>query len=111
MIASGPLPDRTLQQWRQSEERLERLAPEQRPAAEHVIARVLMELRRRLGSAFTVQELVWLYEDSAGWTFDLATQVAPGAPWAWEPRVIDTAFLRYVNSATDYAGGRRLDHR
>jgi len=40
---------------------------------------------------------------------DLAVSVAPGAPWAWDQRIVaDAAFARYVREATDYAGGRRM---
>jgi hypothetical protein len=53
------------------------------------------ELRKRLGSRFTVAELADLYASSP----DL------GADPAW---LVDAAFGRYAREASDYAGGRRL---
>jgi hypothetical protein len=61
-------------------------------------------------SAYTVDELVELYDRGTSWVLDLAYRVAPEAPWAWDERVIaDAAFARYVRGATDYAGGRRVE--
>lgn len=97
------------QQWRQGERYLEEAAPEQLPALHRVEEAILAELRRRLGGAFSADELVDLYEDGTGWCLDLAARVAPRAPWSWDARVADAAFARYVRSAHDYAGGRRLE--
>jgi hypothetical protein len=52
-------------------------------------------LRRRLGSTFTLEELVDLYVASP----DL------GSEPAW---LVDAAFNRYAREATDFAGGRHL---
>ena len=46
------------------------------------------ELRRRLGSGYTVDELVDLYGCGTSWVLDLAYRVAPEAPWAWDERVV-----------------------
>jgi len=53
------------------------------------------ELRKRLGSTFTVAELADLYASSPDY----------GAEPAW---LIDAAFGRYAREASDFAGGRRL---
>jgi hypothetical protein len=99
-----------IQQWRQGERRLEAAPERERPALERVTQQVHAELRRKLGGAFTVDELVELYDRGTGWILDLAVHVAPGAPWAWDQRIVgDAAFARYVREATDFAGGRRLD--
>ena len=52
-------------------------------------------LRRRLGSTFTLDELVSLYSSSPDF----------GADPAW---LVDAAFARYAREAADYAGGRHL---
>ena len=57
--------------------------------------RLVEELRKRLGSAFTLAELADLYASSP----ELA-----GAP-AW---IVDAAFARYAREASDFAGGRPL---
>ena len=98
-----------IQQWRQGELYLDAALPEQFEALQRVEEAILAELRRRLGGAFTADELVALYEDGTGWCLDLAARVAPRAPWSWDGRVADAAFARYVRSALDYAGGRRLE--
>jgi hypothetical protein len=53
------------------------------------------ELRRRLGSTFTLEELADLYGSSPDF----------GADPAW---LVDAAFRRYAREAADYAGGRHL---
>jgi hypothetical protein len=97
-------------QWHEGERRLAAATPEQRPALEQVTARLVADLRRRLGGPFTTSELLDLYELGTGWTLDVAVAIAPGAPWAWDARTVaDAAFARYVRDATDFAGGRRID--
>ena len=104
--------DTAIYQWRAGERRLAEAAPHERPALERVTARIHAELRRRLGGAFTVDELAELYDRGTGWCLDLAYAVAPGAPWAWDARTVaDAAFARYVREAVDFAGGRRLEPR
>lgn len=104
--------DTALLQWQAGERRLSDAEPTQRPALERVTQRIVGELRRRLGGAFTVDELVELYERGTGWTLDVAYDTAPGAPFAWDERVVtDAAFARYLREAVDFAGGRRMDPR
>ena len=98
------------QQWREGERRLAAAPPDQAVAMYRVTDAIQAELRRRLGGAFTVDELVDLYDRGTDWCLDLAYQIAPGAPWACDARTTaDAAFARYVNTARDYAGGRRLE--
>jgi hypothetical protein len=100
--------DTAIHQWRDGERRLEEAPAEQRPALERVTEAIYRELRRRLGGAFTTEELADLYDAGTDWALELAAQVAPGAPWAWDQRVVaDAAFGRYVREAADFAGGRR----
>jgi hypothetical protein len=101
-----------VQQWRDGERRLAQAEPAQRPALERVTQRIVSELRKRLGGAFSVDELVDLYDRGTSWCGGLAYAAAPGAPWAWDVRTVgDAAFARYLREATDYAGGRRVDPR
>lgn len=96
-------------QWREGQRRLDEASREELRVLDRVVQRIYEELRRRLGSAFTTDELVELYESGTGWAQRLAMEAAPEDPWAWEPRtVVDGAFARYVREASDYAGGRRL---
>lgn len=101
--------DSAVQQWREGLRRLDDAPPHERPALERVTERVYEQLRRRLGSTFTLDELADLYDDGTSWTLDLAAQVAPAAPWAWDQRIVaDAAFGRYMREAVDFAGGRRM---
>ena len=97
-------------QWEAGLHALEASAFDERPILEKVTRLVQQELRRRLGGAFTVDELVALYEeDGTGWVSDLAAAAEPQAPFAWDVRIVgDAAFARYLRSAVDYAGGRRI---
>lgn len=98
-----------IQQWREGQRRLEDAPREQHRVLDRVVEEIFLELRRRLGSAFTVEELVDLYESGTEWAQQVAMQTAPDQPFAWEPRtVVDGAFGRYVREASDFAGGRRL---
>ena len=100
------------QEWQQGARRARDTPPHQRAAVDRVVDELVAELRRRLGSTFTVDELVELYDHGTSWCLDVAYAIAPGAPWAWDARTTaDAAFARYVREATDYAGGRRLDER
>jgi hypothetical protein len=99
-----------LEQWHEGERRMAGAAPDQRPALEEVVERIVAELRKRLGGTFTTEELTELYERGTDWCTDLAALVAPDAPWAWDARTVaDAAFLRYLREARDYAGGRRTE--
>ena len=53
------------------------------------------ELRKRLGSSFTLEELADLYASSP--------DVGPSPAW-----LVDAAFGRYAREAVDFAGGRPL---
>jgi hypothetical protein len=98
-----------IHQWREGQRRLEAAEPPEQRILRRVTEQIYLELRRRLGSAFTIDELVALYEDGTDWAQQVAMGVAPDHPNAWDPRtVVDAAFARYVREATDYAGGRRL---
>ncbi len=102
--------DTAIHQWRDGERRLGDAPAPQLPALERVTDAVHRELRRRLGGACTTDVLAALYATGTDWTLDLAVAIAPGAPWAWDPRIVaDAAFARYVREATDYAGGRRIE--
>jgi hypothetical protein len=97
-----------MDQWQSGLRRLAQAPPEERPTLERVTRRIESELRRRLGGPFQTMELVDLYDrEGTGWCTDLAVQVAPEQPWAWDVRIVaDAAFGRYVREAGDFAGGR-----
>ena len=95
-------------QWREGERHVREAPPAQRRVLERVVERVVAELRRRLGSRFQTAELVELYDRGTTWVIEVATRVAPDEPAAWDPRIADAAFARYLREASDYAGGRLI---
>jgi hypothetical protein len=96
-------------QWEEGLRRLAEAAPLERRMLERVTAAIEAELRRRLGGAFTTSELADLYDQGTDWVTDIAVSVAPEDPYAWDVRTVgDAAFGRYLRSATNFAGGRRL---
>ena len=99
-----------IHQWREGERRLEAAPPRRRRTLDRATDAIFRELRRRLGGAFTTEELAELYDAGTDWCLSIAATAAPDAPWAWDPRTVaDAAFARYVREATDYAGGRRIE--
>jgi hypothetical protein len=100
--------ENAIYQWQQGERRLQAAPAERRQLLERVTDTLVAELRRRLGGRFSAQELVELYGKGGAWCLQLAMNVAPDDPWAWEAGVVvDAAFGRYLREAADYAGGRR----
>jgi hypothetical protein len=96
--------DQAIGLWRDGERRLAAAEPDDRPALERVRDELVVELRRRLGSAFTTAELANFYStQGTDWCFDIATRTAPANPAAWDmPTVAGAAFARYAREATDY---------
>ncbi len=96
--------------WEEGQRRLASAEPSDRAVLERVTDAIVGELRRRLGGIFTLQELTALYmEQGTDWCFQLATEVAPSAPAAWDvTTVAGAAFARYAREAIDYAHGRRI---
>jgi hypothetical protein len=96
-----------LPQWEEGQRRLSAAPSDLRPTLERVTARVVDELRRRLGGPFTTAELVEFYDRGTGWVTDVAVAAAPEDPEAWDVRTVgDAAFARYLREAGDFAGGR-----
>jgi hypothetical protein len=95
--------------WQEGQRRLAAADGAERIAMERVVDDLVVQLRRRLGGPFTVDELARLYiEQGTDWTFDVAVRVAPSTPAAWDlTTVAGTAFARYAREASDYTTGRR----
>ena len=97
------------EQWDQGVQRLDAADPEQQATLERVTRAIQNEIRRRVGGAFTLDELVHLYDEGTGWCTGLAVEEAPEEPFAWDARIVaDAAFGRHARAARDYAGGRRI---
>ena len=97
-----------LPQWQEGLRRLAEASAAERRMLERVTGAIEDELRRRLGGAFTTDELADLYDEGTAWATDLAVATAPEDPYAWDARTVaDAAFARYLREASDFAGGVR----
>ena len=92
--------------WAEGERRLREYDGPARRPVDRVVTQLIGELRRRLGSRFSTQELADLYEDSQRWTMGLAVRLAPDEPIAWEQWVADAAFSRYLRESVDWPAPR-----
>jgi hypothetical protein len=85
------------------------LTGSERSATERVVDEIVLELRRRVGSRFTTDQLAAEYLEGTDWCFDLAMRVSPGEPAAWDvSTIVGAAFARYMRRASDFGGGRRV---
>jgi hypothetical protein len=81
-------------------------------AGHRALARIVLaverELRKRLGSRFSVDELARLYSDQADALLDRATaKIAHDGPLADASAACDAAFYLYMREAADFGGGGR----
>ena len=95
--------ENALFQWREGERRVADAAEPARADLELVVEALVEELRRRLGSSFTLGELVDLYGEGTDWATETADRRGAGVDAA---AVADAAFARYAREASDFAGGR-----
>jgi hypothetical protein len=64
------------------------------------------ELRRRLGSSFSIEELAALYREQDDWALELAMRALPDDSHLSDTAtIIDAAFYLYMREAVDFAGG------
>lgn len=91
--------DNALFQWEDGESRVR-----ERGDLEGPTFAVVEELRRRLGSSFSLAELAALYGAGTDWASDVAVSAGVATDAA---AVVDAAFARYSREALDYSAGRR----
>ena len=93
--------ENALFQWEEGEQRLRDAEDARRPTLERATALVVEEIRRRLGSRFSLEELSQLYGGSTDWANEVARRTFAGTESSW---VVDAAFARYAREAADYGG-------
>ena len=72
-----------------------------------LVMRIERELRKRLGSRFSVDELAGVYREHADTLLDYAlADVADGHAVGDAAAACDAAFYLYMREAADFAGGR-----
>ena len=92
--------------WEAGIERLRELERAGSTRADGVTIPVRDELRRRLGATFTAGELAELYGSGTDWALQLSG-IDPGMSDLQD--LVDAAFWLHLQSATDFAGGRRIE--
>jgi hypothetical protein len=76
-------------------------------ALSRVVTSVERELRKRLGSRFSVDELADVYRDQADMLLDEAIATLPeDAALGEAAAACDAAFYLYMREAADFGGGR-----
>jgi len=96
-------------QWEEGYARVQatRSDPQRHRALARAVAAVQDELRKRLGSRFTVGELVALYRESGDSLSDAGMAAVPaGEDLSDVSAAGDAAFYLYMREASDFAGGR-----
>ena len=86
------------------------MPPARSPALHRALGRAVVavedELRKRLGSTFSVKELATLYREDSDWGLELTIDALPGRSELWDSStVVDAAFYLYMREAADFAGG------
>jgi hypothetical protein len=104
-MMSSPEIESARQQWRLGRRRLEELRGDP-PVYRRVQAQVdalSAELRRRIGGAFTLQELADAYRSAEPWLLETLEESDPAPGWARHAAlVLDVAFDLYARGAADY---------
>jgi hypothetical protein len=100
----------TIFQWEEGYRRLQ--AARSDPRAYRSLGRVVVavedELRKRLGSSFSIEELAGVYREDIDWDLELAMRKVPPDSTSWDSStVVDAAFYLYMREASDFAGGSR----
>ena len=96
-------------EWEDGYRRLE--AARSDPGRHRLLARVVVavedELRKQLGSRFTVGELAALYRRAGDSLADVGrVALPPGTDPSGLSAAVDAAFYLYMREAEDFAGGR-----
>jgi hypothetical protein len=94
-------------QWEEGYRTLQAARPN--PAAYRTLARAVVavqdELRKRLGSSFSIPELAALYRESGDWTQLTIASDSDQAPPLDTAAAVDAAFYLYMREASDFGGG------
>jgi hypothetical protein len=95
-------------QWEEGYRRLQ--AANSEPSLHRRLGRAVVavedELRKRLGSTFSIKELATLYREDSDWGLELTIDTLPDQSELWDSStVVDAAFYLYMREAADFAGG------
>jgi hypothetical protein len=98
--------DSAVFQWEEGFRALQAARPDS--AAGRAFARAVLavqdELRKRLGSSFSIAELAALYSEGTDWALEV-TLGSSEKPPIESSSAVDAAFYLYMREASDFAGG------
>lgn len=96
--------DLAMHEWEQGYRLVEALRddPPRYAAVARVVEQIGDELRRRLGSTFTLDELAAFYGEGTEWALAVAMAAGEADPVALDARCADAAFYLYSREAADY---------
>ena len=100
--------DNAIIQWEDGFRKLEsaRSDPTLYRALGRAVVTIEDELRKRLGSTFSIDELASVYRDNPEWGLEVLVESLPNESRAWDSAtVVDAAFYLYMREASDFAGG------
>jgi hypothetical protein len=101
--------DTVIFEWEEGYSRVQaaRSEPQRHRLLGRAVTAVQDELRKRLGSRFTVDELAALYRERGDGFLDVAMAAVPSGEWLTDiSAASDAAFYLYMREAADFAGGR-----
>ena len=96
----------TRQHWEEGHRRLEQQRADARLYRQLLdyVEVVTEELRRRIGSTFTLAELADSYRGAERWAQETIEEREPPSGWArWVATAVDEAYYLYARRASDYA--------
>jgi hypothetical protein len=95
-------------QWEEGYRNLQaaRSNPSAYQALGQAVVAVESQLRRRLGSSFSISELASVYHAGTDWTLEVAMSARRDPSPAWDSSTaVDAAFYLYMREAVDFGGG------
>ena len=100
-----PNVDLTRQHWDAGYRRFVELTHDSRQAdLVGQVEALLDELRRRIGGAFTLEELAETYDDAERWAYETLSECGGAAGWSSSAATaVDAAYHVYARAARDYA--------
>jgi chorismate-pyruvate lyase len=102
---SSPETEIARQQWQAASRRIEvfRKDPRQYERLLDQVGSLTVELRRRVGQTFTLDQLVAAYRSAEAWGPEAVEAKDPGRGWERHVAlVVDAAFHYYARGASDY---------
>jgi hypothetical protein len=103
-LSVSPETEVALSEWAESTRMVadKPLTAVRRAVLDSVIFEIMAEIQRRIGTSFSLAEIVGLYRDSGPWCLEVAMRTTD-QPWAYDLSLVQgAAFGRYARNAYDF---------